>query len=139
MSSNIPTSDDLNAFSKNTLSEQLGIEYTVISKDRITARMPVDHRTKQPFGFLHGGASAALAETLASVGGAINLDRDKQNVVGLALTINHIKSVASGWVYGEAIPIHIGKKTQVWEIKIKNEQDQLVSDARLTLANIPKK
>ncbi len=137
--SHLPTSEELQAFSKNTLSEQLGIEYTIISKDRISARMPVDHRTKQPFGFLHGGASAALAETLASVGGALNIDMDKYDVVGLSLTINHIKSVASGWVFGEAIPIHIGKKTQVWEIKITNQHDQLVSDSRLTLANIPKK
>lgn len=134
----LPTPRELNEFSKETLSEQLGIEFTHISRDRVTARMPVDHRTKQPFGILHGGATAALAETLASVGGMLNINTDTQNVVGLSLTINHIKSVTSGWVYGKATPIHVGKKTQVWEIKIINEHDQLVSDSRLTLANIPK-
>ena len=121
--------------SKNTLSEQLGIEYLNASKDCVQARMPVDHRTIQPYGLLHGGATAALAETLASVGGILNVEED-MGIVGLTVIVNHIRSAKSGWVMGKAVPIHIGRRTQIWEIKISNEQDQLISDCRCTLVNI---
>ncbi len=135
----LPTIEELHSFSKNTLSNHLGIEFVEISKSKVVAKMPVNQHTMQPYGKLHGGASAALAETLASVGGALNINRETHNVVGLSLTINHIKSVGNGWVTAEAIPIHLGKNTQVWEIKIMNEDQNLVSDARLTLAVIKTK
>jgi len=130
--------DILNQSSKNTLVEHLGIEYTEIGKDFISAKMPVDHRTHQPHGFLHGGASVALAETLGSVAANMFIDQTKKYCVGLEINANHIRSIKSGWVYGTAIPIHIGKTTQIWEIKINNNKQQLVNISRLTLAVLKK-
>lgn len=117
----------------------LGIEFTQIGDDFIEAKMPVDHRTHQPAGLLHGGASVALAETLGSVAATCCIDRTKQQCVGLEINANHIKSVRSGYVIGVAKPIHIGKKTQVWEIKITNEQLELVCVSRITIAVLDKK
>lgn len=128
------TVEALNALSKNTLAEQLGIEYTAIGSDFIEARMPVDKRTHQPFGLLHGGASVALAETLGSVAAYGCVDQTKNYCVGLDINANHIKGVKSGYVKGVTKPIHIGKKTQVWEIRITNEQEELVCISRLTIA-----
>ncbi len=116
--------------------EQLGIEFIAVSAEKVTARMPVDSRTVQPYRILHGGATAALAETLGSVGALLNVDSETTSVVGMNLTINHIRSVHEGWVTGEAIPVHIGRRTQIWSIQISDDADRLVSDARLTLANI---
>ena len=130
--------DILNQSSKNTMVEHLGIEYTEIGKDFISAKMPVDHRTHQPHGFLHGGASVALAETLGSVAANMFIDQTKNYCVGLEINANHIRSIKSGWVYGTAIPIHIGKTTQIWEIKINNNKRQLVNISRLTLAVLKK-
>jgi len=101
--------------------------------------MPVDHRTHQPMGLLHGGASVALAETMGSVGAVGCLDSSKQYCVGLEINANHIKSTRSGFVFGTARPIHLGKKTQVWEIKIMNEQKELVCVSRITMAILDKK
>ena len=123
---------------QNTLSKNLGITYQVMKRDHLIAKMPVDDRTKQPFGILHGGASVALAESLASVGGWLNVDENKFLVVGVEINANHIRSVESGFVTGEAVPLHLGKSTQVWEIKIKNEAGKLTCVSRCTLAVIAK-
>ncbi len=130
---------DLNSLSKNTLSGHLGIEFTRIGPDFIEATMPVDARTHQPLGMLHGGASVALAETLGSVAAACCLDRDNQFCVGLEINANHIKGVRSGHVTGTTKPVHIGKKTQVWEIRIVNEKEELVCISRITMAVLDKK
>lgn len=112
----------------------LGIEFTEFGDDFIKAKMPVDERTHQPFGLLHGGASCVLAETLGSVAGAFCVDVTKQYVVGLEINANHIRSVKEGYVIGTARPIHIGRSTQVWDIKIETEDEKLVCVSRLTLA-----
>jgi 1,4-dihydroxy-2-naphthoyl-CoA hydrolase len=125
---------------RNTLSENLGIVFTEIGDDFIKATMPVDQRTIQPFGILHGGASVVLAETLGSMASAFFIDIKTQNAVGLEINANHIKSVKTGgMVTGVAKPIHIGRKTQIWEIKITNEAEQLVCISRLTMAVIDRK
>jgi 1,4-dihydroxy-2-naphthoyl-CoA hydrolase len=130
------TLERLNERSKETLIGHLGIEYLEIGDDCLTARMPVDRRTLQPDGILHGGASAALAETLGSIAAGLCVDRERQAVVGLEINANHLRPVRDGWVTGVARPIHIGRTTQVWEIRITNDQEKLVSISRLTLATI---
>jgi 1,4-dihydroxy-2-naphthoyl-CoA hydrolase len=132
------TVDALNQWSRNTLTEQLGITFTVIGEDFLEARMPVDHRTHQPLGLLHGGASVALAETLGSVAATLCVDKNKQFCVGLDINANHLKGVRSGFVTGVTRPVHIGKKTQVWEIKISNELNELVCVSRITMAVLDK-
>ncbi len=133
------TLETLNRMSANTMVEHLGIEFTAIGEDYIEATMPVDHRTHQPMGLLHGGASVVLAETLGSVAAYNCVDTGNQYCVGLDINANHIKSVRSGIVTGRTRPIHIGKRTQVWEIHITNEQKELVCISRLTLAVIDKR
>lgn len=121
--------------SKHSLANALGIEFQSARPEELVATMPVDERTKQPFGLLHGGASVALAETLASVGGWLNVDDSSQRVVGVEINANHIRSVTEGRVVGRAVPIHLGARTQVWEIRITRESDEaLVSISRCTLA-----
>lgn len=120
--------------SKGTIAEQLGIEWLEIGDDFVKAKMPVDHRTKQPMGLLHGGASVVLAETLGSMAANLCLDISKEYAVGLDINSNHLKSVREGFVIGIAKPIHIGSKTQVWEIKIYDEKDNLINISRLTMA-----
>ncbi|MFZ2951080.1 MAG: hotdog fold thioesterase [Desulfuromonadaceae bacterium] len=132
------TLDQLKLRSKDTLMEHLGIEYLEIGSDYLKARMPVDSRTKQSAGILHGGASAALAETLGSVAASMCIDRSMKRIVGLEINANHIRPVTGGWVTGITMPIHVGNTTQIWEIKIYNEEDKLVCISRLTLANITK-
>ena len=129
----------INERSKNTLVETLGIEITDIGKQYIAGRMPVDHRTKQPFGVLHGGASVALAETLGSIGGGLQVDLDTQSVVGIEINASHLKPVSIGWVYGRADAVRVGKKIQVWEIVIKDQNQSIVCKSRLTLAVINKR
>ena len=124
---------------QNTLQSTIGIEITDIGDDFVCGKMPVDNRTKQPFGLLHGGASVSLAETLGSIGGATRVYNNNETVVGIAINANHLKSVRDGWVYGKATPIQINKKIQVWEIKITNEAKELICICRLTLAVILKK
>lgn len=133
------TLESLNELSSNTLVAHLGIKIIGLGEDYIEAKMPVDHRTHQPLGMLHGGASVALAETLGSIAATCCVDRTTQYCVGLEINANHIKSVREGFVYGTTKPIHIGKKTQVWEIKITNDQKQLVCISRITLAVIDKR
>jgi 1,4-dihydroxy-2-naphthoyl-CoA hydrolase len=125
---------ELNQSSRNTLAEHLGIEFVELGADCLTARMPVDRRTHQPAGILHGGASVALAETVGSVAAGLCLDPNKKRIVGLEINANHVRPVRSGWVTGLARPLHLGRRTQVWEIRIHNEEDRLVCVSRLTVA-----
>ena len=127
----------IRSFGNNSMDEHLGIEYLEIGEDYITARMPVDHRTQQPFGILHGGASVVLAESLGSVASFMCLtDPTIQRAVGLEINANHIRSVSSGWVYAKATPLHIGRTTHIWDIKITSEEDKLVCVVRFTVAII---
>lgn len=125
---------DIQGLLKNNMAESLGIEITEITSDSVKGKMPVDHRTKQSMNILHGGASAALAETLGSIASNLIVDSTKYACVGLDINANHLRPVSSGFVFGEAKPIHIGKKTQVWSIEIKNEQGKMVCISRLTMA-----
>lgn len=128
----------LNERGKNTMVEYLGIEITEIGEDFIKGKMPVDHRTQQPLGLLHGGANVVLAETLGSIAANEVLDQDKQYAVGLEINANHLKSARDGFVYGVTRPIHLGRKVQVWEIKINNEKGDLTCISRLTMAVLDK-
>lgn len=129
-----PVVDELNAFSKNTLSGHIGIEFLEIGDDFLKDRMPVDYRTIQPMGILHGGASVALAETLGSVAAALCENPSERHCVGLEINANHVRSVRSGFVYGVARPLHLGSSTQLWEIRITDGEDKLVCICRLTMA-----
>jgi 1,4-dihydroxy-2-naphthoyl-CoA hydrolase len=131
--------ESLNELSKNTMAEQIGIVFTAIGEDYLEAKMPVDSRTHQPFGLLHGGASVALAETMGSVAAHFCIDISKQFCVGLDINANHVRGVKDGFVYGTTRPVHVGKKTQVWEIKIVNESKDLVCISRITMAVLDKK
>ena len=125
--------------SSNCLVSNLGIEFIEISAQKLSARMPVDARTKQRFGILHGGASAALAETVASIAAWLNIDDTKFSAVGTELSISHLKSVSEGFVVAEATPFRIGRSMQVWNITIKNTEDTLIAISRCTLAVIEKR
>ena len=122
--------------SDKTLLGALGIELTEVSKERVVATMPVDSRTHQPFGLLHGGASVALAETLASVAAQMNVAAGEM-VVGLEINANHLRGVRSGTVTGVATPVHVGRRTQVWSVDIRDDQGKPVCISRCTLAVIP--
>jgi len=124
--------EEMNKPSHNTLMEVLGIEYMVVEPSYIKAKMPVDKRTHQPFGILHGGASVALAETIGSIGSAVLMAGKNVEVRGAGISANHVKAVKNGWVYGEARTIHVGKNTHIWDIQIRDESGDLVSTARLT-------
>jgi 1,4-dihydroxy-2-naphthoyl-CoA hydrolase len=132
------TVDSLNQMGQGNMVAHLGIEFTEVGIDYLRAKMPVDHRTKQPLGLLHGGASVALAETLGSVAAHHCVDNKKQYCVGLEINANHIRAAREGYVYGIAKPIHVGKKTQVWEIRITNEENKMVCISRITLAVLDK-
>jgi len=131
------TLDELNALSKGTLMEPLGIRFTELGADYLRGTMPVDARTHQPYGLLHGGASVALAETLGSSAGGLCVGPG-QGVVGIEINANHLRGVREGLVVGTARPIHVGRSTQVWEIKIEDERGRSVCISRLTLAVIDK-
>ena len=123
----------VNSARQNTLVELLGIEVTSFGDDFLCAKMPVDHRTHQPMGILHGGASVCLAETVGSIAATMAVDEDHY-CVGLEINANHLKSAKEGFVYATAKPIHIGRSTQVWDISIENEAKQPVCASRLTMA-----
>ncbi|GAA3325190.1 PaaI family thioesterase [Paeniglutamicibacter sulfureus] len=126
---------ELNDKAKGTLNAILGIEITSFTEATLTGRMPVNEHTIQPAGVLHGGASVALAETLASWAGSLTVDAARFHVVGQEINANHLRAgIAGQWVYGVASPIHVGRKTQVWEIRISNEVGKLVCISRCTLA-----
>jgi 1,4-dihydroxy-2-naphthoyl-CoA hydrolase len=127
---------DLNLGGAGTLIEHLGIEFTEIGADFIRGTMPVDGRTKQPEGLLHGGASVALAETLGSTGATLCVEPREFQCVGQEINANHLRSARSGWVTGTARPVHVGRRSQVWTIDIVNEVEKLICTARLTIAVI---
>jgi 1,4-dihydroxy-2-naphthoyl-CoA hydrolase len=131
----LPTLDQLNGRGGATLGKTLGIEVTEIGADFLRGRMPVDGRTMQPFGILHGGASVSLAESLGSLAGWLCTDPGF-TVVGLDINANHVKSMRDGWVIGTARAEHLGRSTQVWTIRIENEAGELVCISRLTTAVI---
>jgi 1,4-dihydroxy-2-naphthoyl-CoA hydrolase len=133
-----PSIDQINASSRNTLVDTLGMLVTEVGDDFIRGTMPVDARTRQPFGLLHGGASVALAETLGSLAGNLCLDTAREVAVGLDINANHVRAVTQGVVTGTARALHIGRATQVWEIRIEDEKQRLVCISRLTLAVVPK-
>ncbi len=133
-----PSLEALNELAKNTMIDHLGIEFTEVGEDFLIAKMPVDQRSVTPFRILHGGASAALAESLGSMAANLCVNGSQKVCVGLEINANHVRSVATGFVFGKVQPIHIGSSTQIWEIKICDEQDRLVCISRLTLAVLNK-
>ena len=129
----------LNSWGENTMTDFLDINFTKIGEDYLEATMPVNAKTKQPLGLLHGGANVVLAETLGSVAATLTIDTTKQYCVGLEINANHLKSVKEGSVTGITKPIHLGKKTQVWEVKIYTDQGDLSCISRITMAVIDKR
>jgi uncharacterized protein (TIGR00369 family) len=129
---------DLNRMHLNTACERLGIEITEIGPDFLRGRMPVDERTRQPAGILHGGASVALAETLGSMSAWMCLEPGFTGV-GLDINANHIRAMREGWVYGECRPVHVGRTTHVWQIDIRDEEGRMVCASRITMAIVPDK
>ena len=127
----------LNDLGRNTLIEHLGIVFTAAGEDWISATMPVDERTRQPYGILHGGASVVLAETLGSSAGNLCVDTTREVCVGLEINANHIRAVRAGTVTGTARAVHVGRSTQVWDIRIEDAAGKLVCTSRLTLAVVP--
>ncbi|MEI7978937.1 MAG: hotdog fold thioesterase [Bacteroidota bacterium] len=121
---------------ENTMSEWLGIEFIEVCEAYLVAKMPVDHRTTQPLGVVNGGAFCALAETVGSMAANLCIDRSKYVALGLDINANHIRSANKGWVYGKAVPLHLGKSTQVWEIKITDDNEKLCCISRLTMSVI---
>ena len=135
---NALTLEKLRANATSNLADTLGIELRELTPERVVATMPVDDRTRQPFGILHGGASVALAETIASLGGAMNVDLDRFVVVGVEINANHIRAKKDGLVTGSGTPIHVGRSTQVWEVRIVDEEQRPVCVSRCTLAVVPR-
>ncbi len=129
---------ELTAIPPDTLLATLGMEFVERTRERVVATMPVGPKVHQPFGLLHGGASLALAETVASYAGWLNVDRETQNVVGIEINANHLRAKRDGIVTATATPIHIGRKTHVWDVKIADEQGRMVCVSRCTLAVIEK-
>jgi 1,4-dihydroxy-2-naphthoyl-CoA hydrolase len=128
------TVPQLQQLATNTMGAHLGIEFTEIGENFLKARMPVDDRTRQPYGLLHGGASATLAETLGSVASAYVIDMKQYYCVGLEINANHIRPAREGYVYGTATPLHLGRTTHVWDIRIHDAREKLVCVSRLTVA-----
>ena len=128
---------DLNRLSRGTLIEHLGIVFTAAGPDWLQATMPVDPRTRQPYGLLHGGASVVLAETLGSSAGNLCLDTTERMAVGLEINANHLRAMREGTVIGTARALHVGRSTHVWEIRIEDERGRAVCVSRLTLAVVP--
>jgi 1,4-dihydroxy-2-naphthoyl-CoA hydrolase len=133
------TIEEINRWSSHRLMDNLGIEFTAIGDDYLQAKMPVDERTIQPLGCLHGGASCVLAETIGSVAAHFCVDSKLKFCVGLEINVNHVKSMRSGWVNAIARPLHLGQSTQIWDIQIRNEQQTLIAVSRLTIAVLNKK
>jgi 1,4-dihydroxy-2-naphthoyl-CoA hydrolase len=116
------------------MGEHIGIEFTAVNDNYLEGRMPVDKRTRQPLGMLNGGASAALAETIGSMAAYLSIDRDQYYCLGLEIKCNHLRPALDGYVYARATPIHLGRKTHLWQIEIRNEDGQLTAFATLTMA-----
>jgi len=134
------TPDEINETQivEGQMARHIGIEITEVGSDFMVARMPVDHRTIQRIGILHGGASLALAETVGSIAASYCIDREKQYIVGQEINANHIRPVKSGYVHATATPLHLGKTSQVWDIRIRNEEGKLVCVSRFTVAVLRK-
>jgi len=130
--------ESLKDLGKGTMSEHVGLEWTELGDDFLKARMPVDHRTIQPYGLFHGGASCVLAETLGSVCSVLVVDHTKFYCVGIEINANHVRSAKNGYVTGVCTPLHIGRQTHVWDIKIYNEENKLTCVSRLTVAVVPR-
>lgn len=133
------TLKDFEGLGKNTMGEHIGIRFSELGENYLKATMPVDHRTIQPYGLLHGGASVALAETLGSVASALVINQEQFICVGQEINANHIRGVRSGQVTGITHPIHLGASSHVWEIKIYDEAEKLVCISRLTVAILKKR
>lgn len=133
------TIDDLKKLGKGTMTDHLGIEWCEIGDNYLKAKMPVDHRTIQPYGLLHGGASCVLAETVGSVASSLVIDESKQFCAGIEINANHVRSIRQGYVFGTCTPLHLGSTTHVWDIRITDESDILISVSRLTVAILNKK
>ena len=132
--------ETLNSWGKGNMLEHVGIEFIELTPDYIKAKMPVDHRTKQPFGLLHGGASVVLAETMGSIASALSVENpDKQTGVGVEINANHLKSARGGLVTGICTPIRIGSTMHVYEIRIHNDQEELICVSRITVAIVRRK
>lgn len=129
-----PDLEQINRSHLGTAVAQLGIEFTAVGTNSLTARMPVDARTRQPAGLLHGGASVLLAETLASCAAWQTIDRSHHTAVGLEINANHVRGVREGWVFGMVTPVHLGRTTQLWEVRIIDEADRLVGVSRATIS-----
>jgi 1,4-dihydroxy-2-naphthoyl-CoA hydrolase len=133
-----PTLTDLQAMSRATAIEHLGIEFTEVGDDYLAGRMPVDRRTIQPYGLLHGGASVLLAETLGSAAAHCCVDDGAAVTVGIEINANHVRSVREGWVHGTVRPLHLGRTTQLWEIRVVDDAARLVCISRLTIGVVPR-
>jgi 1,4-dihydroxy-2-naphthoyl-CoA hydrolase len=129
--------DKISQYGKNTMSEFVGLKWVEIGDDFLKLSMPVNDTTRQPYGFLHGGASCVLAETIGSIGSALVIDMEKYFCVGLEINANHLRSVSEGVVTATAKPLHLGKTTHVWDIKIYDDKERLFCVSRLTVAIIP--
>lgn len=129
-----PVIDAFNAMNDGTINATLGIEFTEVGDDFVRGRMPVDRRTHQPYGILHGGASVVLAESLGSAAAAMCVDHARYRVVGLDINANHLRAVSGGHVTGTATPIHIGRTTQVWSIELRDDDGRMTCISRLTMA-----
>jgi 1,4-dihydroxy-2-naphthoyl-CoA hydrolase len=133
------TLETIKDFGKETMANYLEMEWVAIGDDFLKLSMPVNEKTKQPYGILHGGASCALAETIGSVASALVIDTEKNICVGLEINANHIRSAKDGIVIGHCTPLHLGRSTHVWDIKIYDEREQLICVSRLTVAILPKR
>lgn len=133
------TPEIINAKYNDNMCTFLGIEYTEVGEDYICAKMPVNERTRQPFGLLHGGASVVLAESIGSLASNLCVDMEKYHCVGLSINANHVRSETEGYVYAKATAVHVGRTTHIWGIEIKNEAGKLVCTSRLTVAVVNKR
>lgn len=133
------TVEELKSLGPNTMAAHIGIEWVEVGENFIKAKMPVDHRTNQPYGLLHGGASCVLAETLGSVASAVVIDHSKFYCVGIEINANHVRGVKEGYVTGIVQPLHLGSSTHVWDIKIYDEREKLTCVSRLTVAILARK
>ena len=131
-----PSLEQINRSHDNTAVSQMGIEFTEVGDDYLVARMPVDARTRQPAGLLHGGATMLLAETMASCAAWQTIDREVTTAVGLEINANHLRAVREGWVSARVTAIHTGRSTQIWEVRVSDEKDRLVSISRVTISLI---
>ncbi|MEO6812396.1 MAG: hotdog fold thioesterase [Ginsengibacter sp.] len=128
------TIEEVKKYGKNTMPEFLGLRWVEIGDDYLKLSMPVNDTTRQPYGFLHGGASCVLAETVGSIGSALVIDMERYYCVGLEINANHLRSVSNGIVTATARPLHLGKSTHVWDIKIHDDKEKLFCVSRLTVA-----